>query len=203
MWSAPGATSASAGSSPRCASSSTPDEVEITWRSFQLNPDAPDGAVPTLDYLARRFGPQAKAMTARVADLARAEGLELNFDPALSVNTFDAHRAIHLATDHGTWPPPPRNASCVPTSPKAPISPPPRPWPACSARSACDRGRRPRASWPGTEYADAVRADVEEAYALGATGVPFFVIDRTYGIPGAQPAEVFLGALRKAYAGRD
>ena len=52
----------------------------------------------------------------------------------------------------------------------------------------------------GTEYADAVQADTDEAYALGANGVPFYVIDRQVGIPGAQPAEVFLRALRKAYA---
>jgi predicted DsbA family dithiol-disulfide isomerase len=57
-----------------------------------------------------------------------------------------------------------------------------------------------RAVLKGTEYADAVQADIDEARALGATGVPFYVIDRKYGIPGAQPAEVFLRALRQAYA---
>jgi predicted DsbA family dithiol-disulfide isomerase len=57
-----------------------------------------------------------------------------------------------------------------------------------------------RAVLDGTEYADAVRADAEEAQALGANGVPFFVIDRKYGISGAQPADVFLHALRTAYA---
>jgi predicted DsbA family dithiol-disulfide isomerase len=46
-----------------------------------------------------------------------------------------------------------------------------------------------------------VRADIEEAHELGANGVPFFVIDRRYGIPGAQPADVFLRALRTAHAG--
>jgi predicted DsbA family dithiol-disulfide isomerase len=49
--------------------------------------------------------------------------------------------------------------------------------------------------------ADAVHADIEEARRLGANGVPFFVIDRRYGISGAQPAETFLQALRTAYAG--
>jgi len=48
--------------------------------------------------------------------------------------------------------------------------------------------------------ADAVHADIEEARRLGASGVPFFVIDRKYGISGAQPAETFLQALRTAYA---
>ena len=57
---------------------------------------------------------------------------------------------------------------------------------------------RVRAVLAGTEYADEVRADVEQAHALGATGVPFFVVDRRYRISGAQPAEAFLHALRTA-----
>ena len=78
------------------------DEVEIAWRSFQLNPDTPAGtAVPTVDYLAQRFGPQAKAMTGRVAELAAGEGLDFDFDAALTVNTLDAHRLLHLAADLG------------------------------------------------------------------------------------------------------
>jgi predicted DsbA family dithiol-disulfide isomerase len=75
-------------------------DVEITWRSFQLNPDAPAGqAIPTLDYLAKRFGPQAQDMVARVADLGRAEGLDLNFGTALTVNTADAHRVLHFSAE--------------------------------------------------------------------------------------------------------
>ena len=74
------------------------DEVEIAWRSFQLNPDTPPGtAVPTKEYLVQRFGPQASQMTGRVAALGRDEGLDLNFDTSLTVNTLDAHRLLHLA----------------------------------------------------------------------------------------------------------
>ena len=49
-------------------------------------------------------------------------------------------------------------------------------------------------------FADAVRADEVEARELGITGVPFFVLDRRYGVSGAQPAEVLLGALNQAWA---
>jgi predicted DsbA family dithiol-disulfide isomerase len=49
-------------------------------------------------------------------------------------------------------------------------------------------------------YADEVRADERQAQAYGITGVPFFVIDRAYGVSGAQPPEVLLGALEKAWA---
>jgi predicted DsbA family dithiol-disulfide isomerase len=177
------------------------DEVEVTWRSFQLNPDAPATAVPTRDYLAQRFGPQAQAMTARVADLARAEGLELNFGRALTVNTFDAHRALHLATERNVASAAEERLMRAHFAEGADLSDP-----ETLASLLGEAGLDPdavRMVLKGTEYADAVRAEADEAYALGANGVPFFVIDRKYGIPGAQPAEVFLGALRKAYADRD
>ena len=51
-------------------------------------------------------------------------------------------------------------------------------------------------------YADEVRADEREAAELGATGVPFFVLDRRYGVSGGQPAEVFTQALEQAWQGR-
>lgn len=48
-------------------------------------------------------------------------------------------------------------------------------------------------------YADDVRADEREAAELGANGVPFFVLDRAFGVSGAQPAEVFTQALGQAW----
>ena len=53
------------------------------------------------------------------------------------------------------------------------------------------------------KYAEDVRGDIAEARMIGVTGVPFFVIDRTYGVSGAQSAETFLHALRTAYAAED
>lgn len=52
------------------------------------------------------------------------------------------------------------------------------------------------------KYADDVRADEREAAELGANGVPFFVLDRTYGVSGAQPAEVLAQALEQAWGNR-
>jgi len=176
-------------------------EVEIEWRSFQLNPDAPHRAVPTQEYLARRFGPQSQAMIARVAELAQAEGLDLNYDTALTVNTLDAHRVLHLAADHGVAGAAKERLLHAHFTEGADLSDPDT-----LAGLLGEVGLNPdrvRATLNGTQYAEAVRAEAEEAYALGANGVPFFVIDRRYGIPGAQPAEVFLGALRRAYSGQD
>jgi predicted DsbA family dithiol-disulfide isomerase len=175
------------------------DEVEIAWRSFQLNPDTPPGtAVPTSEYLVKRFGPQASQMTGRVAALGRDEGLDLDFDAALTVNTLDAHRLLHLAADLGVGDAAKERLLRAHFTEGADLSDPETLVRlAGEAGVDSDRGREVLA---GTEYADAVRADIELAQAFGATGVPFFVIDRKYGISGAQPAEAFLQALRTAYA---
>ncbi|HEX2742938.1 MAG TPA: DsbA family oxidoreductase [Streptosporangiaceae bacterium] len=175
------------------------DEVEIAWRSFQLNPDTPAGtAVPTSEYLVQRFGPQASQMTGRVAALGRDEGLNLDFDAALTVNTLDAHRLLRLAADLGVGDAAKERLLRAHFTEGADLSDP-----ETLVRLAAEAGvdsDRARAVLAGTEYADAVRADIELAQAFGATGVPFFVIDRKYGISGAQPAETFLQALRTAYA---
>jgi predicted DsbA family dithiol-disulfide isomerase len=175
------------------------DEVEIAWRSFQLNPDTPAGtAVPTSQYLVQRFGPQASQMTGRVAALGRDEGLDLDFDAALTVNTLDAHRLLHLAADLGVGDAAKERLLRAHFTEGADLSDP-----ETLVRLAGEAGvdqDRAREVLAGTEYADAVRADIELAQAFGATGVPFFVIDRKYGISGAQPAETFLQALRTAYA---
>ncbi len=175
------------------------DEVEITWRSFQLNPDTPPGtAVRTRDYLARRFGPQANAMTGRVAELAREEGLDFDFDAALTVNTLNAHRVLHLAADLGLGDAAKERLLRAHFTEGADLSDPDT-LAGLLSEVGADPGRV-RAVLAGDEYADAVRDDIDQARMLGATGVPFFVIDRRYGISGAQPAEAFLRVLRTAYA---
>jgi predicted DsbA family dithiol-disulfide isomerase len=175
------------------------DEVTVAWRSFQLNPDtAPGTAVPTADYLAQRFGPQASQMTGRVAELARGEGLDFDFDHALTVNTLDAHRLLHLAADLGVGDAAKERLLRAHFTEGADLSDH-ETLVRLAGQAGVDTGRA-RAVLAGTEYAGAVRADIELARAFGATGVPFFVIDRKYGISGAQPAETFLQALRTAYA---
>jgi len=182
------------------------DEVEVSWRSFQLNPDAPETAVPTLDYLAQRFGPQAQAMTARVAEMGRDEGLNLDFGSSLTVNTGEAHRLLHLAADLGIGDAAKERLLRAHFTEGADLSEPEtltRLMVEAGPRQASTVEARVREVLAGTEYADAVQADIEMARRLGANGVPFFVIDRKYGISGAQAAETFLHALRTAYAAEE
>jgi predicted DsbA family dithiol-disulfide isomerase len=183
------------------------DEVEVTWRSFQLNPDTPPGtSVPTLDYLEQRFGPQAQAMTARVAELGKEEGLTLDFASSLTVNTLEAHRLLHLAAGLGIGDAASERLLRAHFTEGADLSDHEtltRLLVEAGPLQASTVEARVREVLAGTEYADAVRADIDMARRLGANGVPFFVIDRTYGISGAQAAETFLHALRTAYAAEE
>jgi predicted DsbA family dithiol-disulfide isomerase len=174
------------------------DEVEITWRSFQLHPEAPNQeGVPTLQYLTTRFGPQATQMTARVTEIAKGEGLDFDFQNALTFNTFDAHRLLHLAASLGVADAAKERLLHAYFIEGADLSDPDT-LVALMKEAGADPDRA-RQVLDGDEYADAVQADIEEARQLGANGVPFFVIDRKYGISGAQPAETFLRALRTAH----
>jgi predicted DsbA family dithiol-disulfide isomerase len=52
----------------------------------------------------------------------------------------------------------------------------------------------------GDAYAEDVRVDERVAHSLGVSGVPFFLIDDAYGVPGAQEPLVYLNLLRRAWA---
>ena len=80
------------------------DSVDVTWRSFELTPN--ERAEPYLlnDYYAqaRGMGPTEIAEKhERVTSMAAELGLEYRLDLAQLGNTFDGHRLIHLAADHG------------------------------------------------------------------------------------------------------
>src|SRR4051812_8458325 len=80
------------------------NDVDVVWRSFQLDPNAPrDYAGNAYDLLAERYGmdmAQSKRANDRVTELAALEGLEYHLDRAHPVNSMDAHRLIHLAAQH-------------------------------------------------------------------------------------------------------
>lgn len=77
------------------------DQIETTWRAFQLDPRAPAEPVSLFHAYSRKFGgdERAEAIIARITGAAAGVGLELRLDQALRVNTFDAHRLVWSAHD--------------------------------------------------------------------------------------------------------
>jgi predicted DsbA family dithiol-disulfide isomerase len=175
-------------------------EVEVEWRSFQLDPGFPRGkAVPVYDALAEKFGggrDQVREMTGRVTALAEVEGLKYDFEHGVMVNTFDAHRLAHHARSQGLGPRMHERLMRAQLVEGETLNDT-----ATLVRLAEEigvTGAHPVVT--SDRYTAEVEADIQEARALGATGVQFFVLYRKYGVSGAQPTEVFAQALRTALA---
>jgi predicted DsbA family dithiol-disulfide isomerase len=179
------------------------NEIEIEWKSFQLNPELknePGKNINLNEYLAERKGitvQQAKEMNDYVTNMAAAEGLRYNFDKAIVANSFDAHRFSHLAAKHG------KGDAAEESLFKAYFT---------EGKNIADRdtliglgkeigldGEEVKQALDNNTYADEVHSDIAEAEALGVRGVPFFVLDRKYGVSGAQSADVFVQALERAF----
>lgn len=177
-------------------------EVEVVWRSFELDPRAParreGDYVAMLAHKYRASREQAQAMVDRMTEDAAAEGLVFDFSIAKPGNTFDAHRVLHLAGERGA---------------EHDVN-------ARFLRGYHSEGEaigehdtiRRLAVEAGLEdgevadvlatdrYAQTVRADEEQAIEFGCSGVPFFVLDRRFAIPGAQTPDVMRQALDRAQA---
>ncbi|MEV0635537.1 DsbA family oxidoreductase [Streptomyces sp. NPDC050619] len=183
------------------------DDVEVVHRSFELDPGrAKDDTLSVITMLTKKYGmseAQAHAGEDNLGELAAAEGLEYRTRGRDHGSTFDMHRLLHLAKEHG------KQDKLLDALYQANFA---------EERSVFTEGEERllelavAAGLPAddarkvltdpTAYAEEVRADEREAAELGANGVPFFVLDRKYGISGAQPAEVFTQALTQAWGER-
>ncbi|WP_185994325.1 DsbA family oxidoreductase [Nocardioides campestrisoli] len=180
------------------------DEVEVVWRSFQLDPTAPrTGGERSAEMLAVKYGmspEQVQQAQAQITETAAAEGLEYRLDETRHVNTVDAHRVIHLALAEGG---PELQGRVKEALLKAYFTEARNVAdPAVLREVAVDAGLdadRVDAVLASDEFTAEVSADIEQARRYGATGVPFFVIDQKYGVSGAQPAAALAEVLTKAW----
>ncbi|WP_164855954.1 DsbA family oxidoreductase [Lujinxingia sediminis] len=175
-------------------------EVEIAWRSFELDPNAPPQRTePMAEHLAKKYGmsvARAREIQTQVSDAARDEGLTFHLDTAKSGNTFNAHRLIHAAQKAGLGDVmKERLLKAYFTEGKAIGDP--QEILALAEEVGLERGEAERAL-NDDATSRAVREDQALAGELGIRGVPFFVIDRRLGISGAQPPATFLQVLEDA-----
>lgn len=181
------------------------DEVEVVYRSFELDPTAPQhGHEPTTAVLARKYGrseDEMRQMQEQLTQVAAEEGLAFRLFDNVHTNTIDAHRLLHLALEAG--------GPALQAQLKEELL-------AAYFVRAEDVGDHDvlaaaaaavglddvavREVLASDAHAEAVRADIEQARAYGATGVPFFVVDSRYGVSGAQPAATFTQVLERAWA---
>jgi predicted DsbA family dithiol-disulfide isomerase len=178
------------------------DEVEVSYHSFELDPGAPREPEGDLaGHLAAKYGmsrERAEDMHRQVTETAAADGWEFHFERALRGNTFDAHRLLHLAADRGVQDAVKERLFRGYFEQGEAIADPDT-LVRLGAEAGLDADEV-RAVLASDRYADAVRADERQAQAYGITAVPFFVVDRKYGVAGAQPPEALLQVLETAWA---
>jgi predicted DsbA family dithiol-disulfide isomerase len=182
------------------------DQVEVVWYAFELDPSAPrerDRTQSHAERLAKKYGmsvAQAASRTAQLVETGRGDGIAFDFEGIRSGNTFDAHRLVHLGAERGLQDAVKERFLLAYLSEGEAIGDP-----AVLQRLAVEAGL-PAAEVEqvlGSDtYAADVRADELQARELGINGVPFFVFDERLAVSGAQPAEVLLGALNRAWQER-
>ena len=177
------------------------DDVQVVYRSFELDPTAAaDVTTPTVELLADKYGMSpARASQAQreMEERAAADGLTFRLADLRSGNTRDAHRLIQLAKDRD------RQAALVERLHRAYFTEQDSVFDhEALTRLAVEAGLdhdEVASVLSGDAYTDHVETDEAMASALGATGVPLFVIDRKYGISGAQPAATIAEVLAQAW----
>ncbi|MDT0442395.1 DsbA family oxidoreductase [Streptomyces johnsoniae] len=178
------------------------DEVRVVWRSYQLDPEAPDTADLTLPaHLTERQGlppEQVAEMLGRVSGIAEGDGLAYRLAEARPANTFDAHRLVHHAAGLGLGAAVQERLLAAYAQEGIALAGH-ETLARLAAEAGCDEAAARRALADG-DHADAVREDIATARQLGITGVPAFVLDRTFLVSGAQPAEAFGRVLRELHA---
>ncbi len=179
-------------------------ELEVHWHSYQLDPDAPQSqTISNTERLAQKYGrtlAEVEDMQRNIADMAKAEGIEFNWQQANSGNTFNAHRLIHLAQSKGLGNEAKEALFYSYMTQGLKIG---------ERETLEDVAARIGLNpvevddlLDGNEFADFVEFDQEVARdQLKVTGVPFFVFDQRIALAGAQPRDVFLKVLEKAQEG--
>jgi protein disulfide-isomerase len=177
--------------------------LEIEWRSYQLDPDATSQPNTNVyDYLAQRKGQTrdwSVKMHEQVANTAKEVGLDYNFEKAIIANSYNAHRLIHLAKKYNLGDQAEENifkayfTQGKDIADKATLI--------AIGKEIGLQEEEIKEVLNSDKYGAEVKTDIEEAQNIGVRGVPFFVMDRTYAVSGAQPVEVFTETLEKSFEG--
>jgi predicted DsbA family dithiol-disulfide isomerase len=178
------------------------EEVEVIWRSFELNPSVKtDTMLSVVDYLSKNKGiplEEAKSMADYATNMARGVDLEYHFEKAVVANSFKAHQFVHFAKEFG------KQSIAEEALFKAYFTDgkntdDTKVLLSLATEIGLDSKKLETALANGTFSKD-VKADELKAQQLGINGVPFFYLNESIQLSGAQDSKEFLKALNKAYS---
>jgi len=177
------------------------DQVEVVLKAYLLNPNAPkvmtDSPAVAFAKGHRMNVDQAKQRFDMFVTQAKTVGLTYNYDIIQMTNSFDAHRLAKWSNQFGI------EYELTGRLMKAYFT---------DGLNIADTDTLvglagemgldetvARTVLQNNEYADQVQAEITEARQIGVQGVPFFVLNRKYGVSGAQPVEYFTAVLEKLW----
>lgn len=176
------------------------NEVEVIWRSFELDPSSPRLSGDIIEGLSKKIGKpiaQVKQMTEQITTLAAQDGLEYRFDLMKSGNTFDAHRLIHYAESQGLVEEVSEQLYHAYFTEGLPVGDVDALLQVAVKAGLSETETRDILA--SDKYSENVRSDESRAHSLNVSGVPFVLANEKYAISGAQSTDVFLDALRQAW----
>ena len=178
------------------------DQVEITWHSFQLDPELPESTeLSEREYLAQHKGfpaEQVDQMLAQITQVAADEGLDYDFEALVPANSMKAHRLLHASAKAGLNVAEVKEALLSAHFEKGLSIGDDDVLVTIGTAAGLDEAAA-RASLDDPKLTEAVTADITRAQQLGISGAPFFVLQNKYGISGAQPSEAFSAALEQVW----
>lgn len=177
------------------------EHIEVVWKSYQLDPTMPDTPYDNQEeYFIKKRGfsaEQIKGMHSNVTQMAKQAGLDYHLEKSVMVNSLKAHRFLQLAKEKN------KGDEAEEVLFKSYF---------IDGGNVADEAvlialgkeiglteEDVKASLTDDKYAYLVNSDIQEARAIGVTGVPFFVVNRKYAISGAQPPQAFLQTLEKSF----
>ncbi|MBE7412367.1 MAG: DsbA family oxidoreductase [Leptospiraceae bacterium] len=177
-------------------------EVELIWKSYQLDPQAPEAAKENqVEYLSKRKGmsiAQVNSMLDSVTNYAKSVGLDYNLRGSVVVNSFKAHILIQFAKSKGLGDEVEEKLFYAYFTKNKDIA---------DIANLIDIGKEIgldeselKNIFSDDNFSYLVKSDLQEANQIGVTGVPFFVFNQKYAVSGAQKPEIFLEVLEKSYS---
>lgn len=173
-----------------------PEDIEIAWHPFQLDPTIPAEGMDRQKYFIKKFGDEGRIR--QMFDHLKQVGVEVGIDFQLddipdTINTLPLHKLLHVAGKEGFQP------AAEEILFKAYFT---------DAKNLKDAKvladlfapygwdeNKIKEITADDDIGYAVQQEIAHYQQMGVSGVPFFIINNKHGISGAQPTEVFVQAL--------
>lgn len=173
------------------------ESVEVEWKSFELDPHGnPPKGSDNIDLIARKYGRDrqwVESMNAKISDMGKESGIEFHLDRVIPANSLKAHKLLHLAKFYGIQNEMKEALLFSKFTKNEDINDAEVLIRIATALKLDEK--EVQDVLMGARFEEDVRKDEAEAARYGIRGVPFFLINGSEALSGAQPPDAFLEVL--------